>query len=132
MRKLSKFFKEWGPLLVSLGVLAIYMLMLIGNLSIGGRNTEPSGATAATYALITAAAVFARILEGGTCIRWKDFVVRLNLVVGAWAGYSTAVAWLESETGPNMPFQYRVIWMIALGVALVASLALATRGLDKN
>ena len=97
LRRLASLPEEWGPLLVSLLVGAVYLSAVIANI-----NTEPDGATAAAYALITATVVFARILEGGSRIKWRALVTRINVIVVSWAGYSAALVWLLSETGPAM------------------------------
>ena len=59
LRRLIEYLEEWGPLIVSVYVLGVFVFMLILAL-----NSKPSGAIAAVFALITATAVFARILAG--------------------------------------------------------------------
>ena len=127
MRRLGEFFVGWGPLLVSLIVAAGYLSTVTV-----GTGAEPDGAQAAAYALVTATAVFARILEGGSRIKWKALVTRINVIVVTWAGYSAALVWLLSETGPAMALQYRLVWIVATGVGMLASSVIVARGVQES
>ncbi len=126
-RKLAKLPATWGPLLVSLLVAGVYLSTVIANM-----DTEPDGAAAAAFALITATAVFARTLEGGSRIKWRALVTRINAIVVTWAGYSAALIWLLSETGSAMELQYRLVGIVAVGVGTLASFVIVARGMQES
>lgn len=119
--------EQWGPLLVSLLVAAVYVFTVTATISV-----EPDGAAAAAYALITATAVFARILEGGSRTRLKALVTRMNGIAVTWAGYSAALVWLLSETGPAMALGYRLVWIVASGIGAVASFVIVAKEVQES
>ena len=52
----------------------------------------------------------------------------MNGIVVTWAGYSAALVWLLSETGPAMALEYRLVWIVATGIGWLTSCVLLARG----
>ena len=56
----------------------------------------------------------------------------MNGIAVTWAGYSAALVWLLSETGPAIALEYRLVWIVATGIGAVASFVIVAKGVQES
>ena len=86
--------------------------------------------TAATYAVIAAAAVFAKFLEAGQTPRVRVVFEQINTMVIAWGGYAAAATWLASAAGSPIPLVYKLIILAIIVFGLYVSLVAVERYIE--
>ena len=106
--KLRMAISALGLALVIAGYFAVFFVPIHG-------VDDPHGAKAAAFALVAAATLAIRIMQGSE----PEILAMPTQVVAVGAAYSSGGEWMLSSTGEHVPAFYSIVW-VAAGAVLAS------------